>query len=176
MLSTGLTWREVAVLRALPPLPASVRVRLPCRLRRRRPRRACRGDARPARPLRRDVRPRPRRRGSSPPRRPSPRRGGGQGPQPDADRVVSALRSLVHATLRTNAYVTRDYSPGVRRALAIKLATQQIPLALRRGRDSRCSCTHPGWRVCICASVSSRAVGCAGRTGPRTIAPRFWAW
>mgnify|MGYP000885103001 FL=1 len=47
----------------------------------------------------------------------------------DADRVVSALRSLVHATLRTNAYVTRDYSPGVRRALAIKLATQQIPLA-----------------------------------------------
>ncbi|MFT4199295.1 NAD-glutamate dehydrogenase domain-containing protein [Gordonia sp. (in: high G+C Gram-positive bacteria)] len=47
----------------------------------------------------------------------------------DADRVLSALQSAVRATLRTNAYVTRDYSPGVRRALVFKLAPQQIPLA-----------------------------------------------
>jgi len=47
----------------------------------------------------------------------------------DADRVLSALRSAVLATLRTNAFVSQDYSPGVRRALVLKLAPQKIPLA-----------------------------------------------
>lgn len=46
----------------------------------------------------------------------------------DADRVLSALRSAVLATLRTNHYVTQAYSPETRRALALKLAPQQIPL------------------------------------------------
>nr|WP_249361859.1 NAD-glutamate dehydrogenase domain-containing protein [Gordonia araii] len=47
----------------------------------------------------------------------------------DADRVISAFRSAVLATLRTNAYVTHDYSRDVRRALVLKLAPPQIPLA-----------------------------------------------
>ncbi|MFT3899720.1 MAG: NAD-glutamate dehydrogenase [Gordonia sp. (in: high G+C Gram-positive bacteria)] len=45
----------------------------------------------------------------------------------DADRVLSTLRSALRATLRTNAYVT-DHRTTAPRALVFKLAPQQIPL------------------------------------------------
>ena len=41
-----------------------------------------------------------------------------------------------------------------------------------RSRCSRCSCSRPAWRACICAWASWRAAAFAGPTGARTSAPR----
>ncbi|NLG45132.1 NAD-glutamate dehydrogenase domain-containing protein, partial [Gordonia sp. (in: high G+C Gram-positive bacteria)] len=46
----------------------------------------------------------------------------------DADRVVSALATVVGATLRTNFYID-DERPGIRRTIAVKLDTGAIPQA-----------------------------------------------
>ena len=90
----------------------------------------------------------------------------------DEDRILRSFYSVIGAMLRTNFF-----QPGAgRRAQAVPLV-QAGPGARcrsspRRGRVSRSSCTHPGWRACTCAAAASPAAACAGPIAARTSARR----
>ena len=96
----------------------------------------------------------------------------------DHDRILRPYLALIDATLRTNYY--RAQSPGGVNGplpLVLKLDPGNVPgLMTSRGRSSRSSSTRRGWRRCTCGSAGWRAAGCAGRTGRRTSAPRCSGW
>ena len=100
----------------------------------------------------------------------------------DADRILRSYLALIDATLRTSYYKQegpRAPGPGVGRARGPWCSSSppaRCPGSWSRGPCSRSSPTHPGSRRCTCASAGWRAAGCAGPTGSRTSAPRCSAW
>ena len=97
----------------------------------------------------------------------------------DPDRILRSYLALIDATLRTNYYKRDKARPGVDgpRPLVLKLDPGSVPgMTSSRGPSSRSSSTRRGWKRYTCASAGWRAAGCAGPTGWRTSAPRFSAW
>ena len=89
----------------------------------------------------------------------------------DHDRIIRWYLAVLSATVRTNFYASG------RQAIALKLLPAADPGPARAAAaSSRSSSTRPGWRACTCGSGRWPAAGCAGPTGPRTSAPRSWAW
>ena len=84
-------------------------------------------------------------------------------PQPDRSLAAHQSFRARHLFGRHLAGDQARFARGRRAARAAALARD---LRLRRG----------GRRACICASARSRAAACAGRTAPRTTAPRCSAW
>ena len=118
----------------------------------------------------------------------------------DHDRILRSYLALIDATLRTNYY--RVQSPGSvaiaggsgpaaaggqassavppgqpsPRPWSSSSTRAGFPGSPSRGPSSRSTSTRPGWRRCTCGSAGWRAAGCAGRTGWRTSAPRSSGW
>ena len=98
----------------------------------------------------------------------------------DADRILRSYLALIDATLRTSYYKQDARAPGPastgRGPWCSSSTRAPCPGSRSRGPSSRSSSTRPGWRRCTCASAGWRAAGCAGPTGSRTSAPRCSAW
>ena len=104
----------------------------------------------------------------------------------DHDRILRSYLALIDATLRTNYYKSggEDSPPGSGgyggvvppRYWCSSSTRAACPGSPRRGPSSRSSSTRPGWKRCTCVSAGWLAAGCAGRTGSRTSAPRCSAW
>ena len=73
----------------------------------------------------------------------------------DTDRVLRAFASMIEATLRTNFYVTDPGSARARNVLSVKVNPELISELPCRGRSSKSSSTHRGWR-CPSALRSGR--------------------
>jgi glutamate dehydrogenase len=89
----------------------------------------------------------------------------------DEDRILRRFVNVVSACVRTNFFQPApDGRPP--ETLAFKIDSQAVEDCRRRGRSARSSSTAPRSRACICASARWRAAACAGPTGRRIFAPR----
>ncbi len=119
--------------------------------------------------------PRPARRGDQPRRRPDPAVLPGADRRHPADQLLQAPGGSGEGSPRPRG------APGGRPpGLALPWCSSSRPVRCpgwwSRGPRSRSSPTRPGSRRCTCASAGWRAAGCAGPTGSRTSAPRYSAW
>ena len=101
----------------------------------------------------------------------------------DHDRILRSYLALIDATLRTNYYKQESSQAGAGAGSAPRArpwysssTRAACPGSPRRAPSSRSSSTRPGWKPCTYASAGWRAAGCAGPTGSRTSAPRCSAW
>ena len=96
-------------------------------------------------------------------------------PNIDDDTIIRRYLNLIEASLRTNHFVAETKAEGPVAGDQARIRKRSTACR-RRGRGARSSSTAPRSRACICASARWRAAACAGRTAPRTTAPRCSAW
>ena len=99
----------------------------------------------------------------------------------DEDRILRRFINIVGATLRTNFYQPGEDGAPAEHTAPSSLAEIRQPrdrrAAAASGRSERSSSIQPADRgVFTCASAWSPAEACAGRTGARTSAPRSSGW
>jgi len=93
----------------------------------------------------------------------------------DEDRILRRFLAAIQASLRAN-YYQRD-EQGLRKSyLSIKFDSAKVPELPDPRPLYEIFVYSPRSRAYTCAAARWRAAACAGRTAPRTSAPRCWAW
>ncbi len=96
------------------------------------------------------------------------------------DRALRRVEELIGATLRTNFYMHGGKEPTFRSGgvpyISYKFDCREMEFLRRSRLPSRCGCTRPAWKASTCAARASREGASAGVTGPTTSARRCSAW